>query len=231
MSLIIFIVLTIKITAAPTGNGIDCSQSFSCEKITRTCTSSCNLNCGGSFSCRGLEARCNGQSECFATCGGSFSCSEARSPLTKTKLIGNWGLNCKGSFSCEGLQVNSIRGDLLCKGSWSCEIMNVRSIEGDIRCEGSRACRSITATCKDGATCTAKCTNSWSCSKDSGYSSSPSLFTGHWNLECTQSYTCQNIEARCPTGKSCMATCTGFRACQGANFIGNWMRMGQNGGD
>ena len=197
-----------------------------------------------------MEARCDGQSECYATCGGSFSCSEERHQTSMAKFIGNWGLHCKGSFSCEGLQVDRIRGDLVCRNSFSCERLNIvqgitgdinckgsfacekmtaKNIDGDLICDGSSSCESMSVNCKAGAKCTAKCSGSSACTKDRR--SNPTLFTGHWNLECTSSFSCRDIEARCPTGKSCMATCTGWGSCEGANFVGNWMRIGPNGGD
>ena len=214
----------------------DCALSQNCNypwATTRICSSSYPLKCGAD-SCTGLEARCDGQSECFATCGGSNSCSRNMMPLNDrriTKLIGNWGLNCTGSRSCSKMQVATLKGDLYCTGRDSCEKIDVNSIGGDLKCEGISSCNSMTAKCKDGETCTAKCNNVLACSNPE-YLANPksTLFTGHWNLECTQAHTCQDVEAICPAGKSCTATCTGFYACDGANFIGNWIRVGPNSG-
>ena len=240
IKLIILIILNSGLTTNSPND--DCSRSRSCSYpsvTTRICSSSCQLKCGRD-SCRGLEARCNGQSDCFATCGGRYSCSRAVSdgmfnlPLNDrpmTKFIGNWGLNCKGDKSCSKAQVDTIKGDLGCTGKSSCEELEVNSIDGDLKCEGIQSCQRMTAKCKDGATCTAKCNNNFACSKPDPFpNTNTTLFIGHWNLECTQYFSCQDVEARCPAGKSCTATCTGLHACHGANLIGNWIRVGTNSG-
>ena len=72
------------------------------------------------------------------------------------------------------------------------------------------------ATCPDGSSCVARCSEILTCS---GHWTT---FTGHWTIDCRGTSACQDFKGICSYGENCTVICGGESACQGAVFSGDW---------
>ena len=211
-----YMTLLIESIESPSGQVIDCYRYYRCWETTRTCSSSCQLKCGRN-SCRGLEAKCDGQSECFATCAGSWgSCS--RGSNGSAKFIGNWGLHCKGKSSCAGLKIDAIRGHLDCTDVFSCQRLEViQSVTGEVNCKGGFSCKELQV---GDITGDINCKESYSCEKMEAKNIEGDLL-------CEGSSSCEDMIVNCKAGAKCTAKCTGVDSCSKDRssqtlFTGHW---------
>lgn len=129
---------------------ISCDDSYSCANSTlSTSSSSSDIDCKGSFSCREAISISTSGSGSSIHCYGSYSCYQSKS-LTTNSVSSSASIDCYGLFSCANIEYMYTRFSWIgCYGEKSCvnSLFDGLSPNTYLRvyCYGGYSCVNVTA--------------------------------------------------------------------------------------